>query len=567
MYNQKKTLYTEDGDILNEKHRNLTLKGTTANKGIAFGKISFLKRVASEFDKVKIRSINAECERFEKARQHAITQLSALYEASLEKLGEQNAVLFQIHQMMLDDPDYVSSINEVIRKEKANAEYAVHKVALRFEKQFLEMDNDYMRGRASDVIDISRRINEILMMHAGKIKSKGISFESDGPVILATDDLAPSETVQLDQHTVTGIITTKGSDRSHTAIFARTMGIPTVVCIGSKLTKRYEGKFAIIDANTGTVYIDPDEETILKFNEIKKTDDAQHSHLEEFRGVPTKTRSGRKIRLYANSGSLSDIDLVKASDAEGIGLFRSEYIYLQSKDYPTEDEQFEIYKEVLKGMGDKKVIIRTLDIGADKTAEYFMLKPEDNPAMGLRAIRLCLSNRALFKTQLRALYRASVYGNLSIMVPMITSVEEVTETKKIIEAVKKELKEQHLEFKDEVEFGIMIETPAAALISDELAPYVDFFSIGTNDLTQFTLAADRQNADLVKYLNPYHHSVVRLIEMTIQNGHAAGIWVGICGELASDEHFLGKLIQLGIDEMSVVPSSVLTLRAKIASLG
>ncbi len=547
--------------------QNLALQGTTANKGIAFGKISFLKRLTSEFEKKHIEDTEAECDRFEKARLHAISQLNALYDASLEKLGEQNAVLFQIHQMMLDDPDYVSSILNVIKNENANAEYAVHKVALRFEKQFLDMDSEYMRGRASDVIDISRRVNEILMMHAGKIKKHGISFDSTGPIILATDDLVPSETVQLDQKTVTGIITTKGSTRSHTAIFARTMGIPTIVCLGDKLDEKYEGQFAIVDANSGHVFINPDEATVIRYTEIKKTDDAQSSHLEEYRGAVTKTRSGRKINLFANSGSLADIDLVKASDAEGIGLFRSEYIYLQSHDYPTEDEQFDIYKDVLKGMEDKKVIIRTLDIGADKTAEYFMLKPEDNPAMGMRAIRLCLSNRGLFKTQLRALYRASKYGNLSIMVPMITSVEEVTECKKIIEEVKTELKAQNYEFSDDVEFGIMIETPAAALISDELAPYVNFFSIGTNDLTQFTLAADRQNADLTKYLNPYHHAVVRLIEMTVQNGHAAGIWVGICGELASDEKFLGKLIQIGVDEMSVVPSSILTLRAKIASLG
>lgn len=547
--------------------QNLALQGTTANKGIAFGKISFLKRLTSEFEKKHIEDTEAECDRFEKARLHAISQLNALYDASLEKLGEQNSVLFQIHQMMLDDPDYVSSILNVIKNENANAEYAVHKVALRFEKQFLDMDSEYMRGRASDVIDISRRVNEILMMHAGKIKKHGISFDSTGPIILATDDLVPSETVQLDQKTVTGIITTKGSTRSHTAIFARTMGIPTIVCLGDKLDEKYEGQFAIVDANSGHVFINPDEATVIRYTEIKKTDDAQSSHLEEYRGAVTKTRSGRKINLFANSGSLADIDLVKASDAEGIGLFRSEYIYLQSHDYPTEDEQFDIYKDVLKGMEDKKVIIRTLDIGADKTAEYFMLKPEDNPAMGMRAIRLCLSNRGLFKTQLRALYRASKYGNLSIMVPMITSVEEVTECKKIIEEVKTELKAQNYEFSDDVEFGIMIETPAAALISDELAPYVNFFSIGTNDLTQFTLAADRQNADLTKYLNPYHHAVVRLIEMTVQNGHAAGIWVGICGELASDEKFLGKLIQIGVDEMSVVPSSILTLRAKIASLG
>ncbi len=541
--------------------------GTPANRGIAFGKISFIKRAASEFEKTSVKNIEAECERFEKARQHAISQLTALYDASLEKLGEQNAVLFQIHQMMLDDPDYVSSIVEVIRKEKCNAEYAVHKVALKFEKNFLEMDSDYMRGRASDVIDISRRVNEVLMMHAGKIKKKGISFDTSGPVIIATDDLVPSETVQLDKHTVTGIITSKGSTRSHTAIFARTMGIPTIVCVGSKLTRKYEGNFAIVDANSGTIYINPDEQTILKFTEIKKTDDTQRSHLEEFRGALTKTRSGRRINLYANSGSLADIDLVKASDAEGIGLFRSEYIYLQSQDYPTEDEQFEIYKQILESMGEKKVIIRTLDIGADKTAEYFMLKPEENPAMGLRAVRLCLNNKALFKTQLRALCRASVYGNLSIMIPMITSVDEVVACKKLLEEVKSELKAQKLKYRPDFEFGIMIETPAAALISDELAPYVDFFSIGTNDLTQFTLAADRQNADVINYLDPYHHAIIRLIEMTIQNGHAAGIWVGICGEIASDEKFLGKLIQLGIDEMSVVPSSVLTLRAKIATLG
>lgn len=543
------------------------LQGTTANKGIAFGKISFLKRATDTDAKVHVDNTDSEIERFEKARLHAIAQLSALYEASLEKLGEQNAVVFQIHQMMLDDPDYVSSIKKLIVKEEANAEYAVTKVARRFEKQFLEMDNDYMRGRAADVIDISRRVKEILMMHAGKLKKHGISFDNSGPIILATDDLVPSETVQLDSKKVTGIITSLGSTRSHTAIFARTMGIPTIVCVGDSLTPDLEGKYAILDGNSGYIYIEPDEGTITRYSEMKKTDDAQHSHLEEFRGKETVTRSGRSIRLYANSGSLADIDLIKASDAEGIGLFRSEYIYMQAHDYPTEDEQFAIYKKVLQGMGKKKVIIRTLDIGADKTAEYFMLKPEENPAMGVRAIRLCLTNKALFKTQLRALYRASVFGNLSIMVPMITSVEEVIECKRIIEDIKVELKAQELEFADNVEFGIMVETPAAALISDELAPLVDFFSIGTNDLTQFTLAADRQNADLGTYLNPYHHAVVRLIETTIKNGHAAGIWVGICGELASDEKFLGKLIQLGIDEMSVVPSSVLTLRAKIASLG
>lgn len=547
--------------------QNLVLHGTVANKGIAFGKLSFVKRADIGHEKKEIKNTKAECARFEKARLHAITQLGALYDASLEKLGEQNAVVFQIHQMMLEDPDYVSSIIDVITKEHSNAEYAVTVVAQKFEKQFLEMDNDYMRGRAADIVDISRRINEILMMHDGVLNNKGISYNHEGSVVLAADDLVPSETVQLDQKAVSGIVTSKGSNRSHTAIFARTMGIPTIVCVGDSLTEDLEGHFVIVDGNSGRIYVDPDKETIERFSEIKKTVDVQNSHLEEFRGKPTLTRSGNKINLYANSGSLADLELIKASDAEGIGLFRSEYIFIQASDYPTEEEQYEIYKKVLETMGDKKVIIRTLDIGADKTAEYFMLKQEQNPAMGLRAVRLCLANRALFKTQLRALYRASAFGNLSIMVPMITSVDEVIETKQIIREIKRELDEQDLQYKDDVEFGIMIETPAAAIISDELAQHVDFFSIGTNDLTQFTLAVDRQNADLENYLNPYHHAVVKLIENTIINGHLAGIWVGICGELASDEKFLGKLIQLGIDEMSVVPSSVLSLRAKIATLG
>lgn len=547
--------------------QNLVLHGTVANKGIAFGKLSFVKRADIGHEKKEIKNTKAECARFEKARLHAITQLGALYDASLEKLGEQNAVVFQIHQMMLEDPDYVTSIKDVITKEHSNAEYAVTVVAQKFEKQFLEMDNDYMRGRAADIVDISRRINEILMMHDGILNNKGISYNHEGSVVLAADDLVPSETVQLDQKAVAGIVTSKGSNRSHTAIFARTMGIPTIVCVGDSLTEDLEGHFVIVDGNSGRIYVDPDNETIERFSEIKKTDDVQNSHLEEFRGKPTLTRSGNKINLFANSGSLADLELIKASDAEGIGLFRSEYIFMQASDYPTEEEQYEIYKKVLETMGDKKVIIRTLDIGADKTAEYFMLKQEQNPAMGLRAVRLCLANRALFKTQLRALYRASAFGNLSIMIPMITSVDEVIETKQIIREIKRELDEQELQYKDDVEFGIMIETPAAAIISDELAQHVDFFSIGTNDLTQFTLAVDRQNADLENYLNPYHHAVVKLIENTIINGHLAGIWVGICGELASDEKFLGKLIQLGVDEMSVVPSSVLSLRAKIATLG
>lgn len=549
---------------------NTVLRGTAASRGIAFGRISFLKRNPSNPVKRPINDPVAEVERFEKARVHAISQLATLYEVSLEKLGEQNAVVFQIHQMMLDDPDYVSSIRDLITKEKVNAEYAVDAVGHRFEEQFKSMvGNDYMQGRAADVVDISRRIIEILMMHSGQIKSKTVQLDYDhGPIIVATDDLAPSETVQLDPDKVAGILTSGGSARSHTVIFAKTLAMPAVICLGeNKLHPELEGHQAIIDGRTGFVYIDPDPATIHEYSERKRTDDAQRAHLELFRGKETKTLSGKSIKLYANAGSVADIELVKASDAEGIGLFRSEYIFLQSQDFPTEDEQFEIYKKVLSDMGQKRVIIRTLDIGADKTADYFMLKPENNPAMGMRAIRLCLSNTELFKVQLRALLRASMYGTLGIMLPMITSVEEIKKSKHLIEEVKQELTVRGEHYRDNIELGIMIETPAAALISDELAPLVDFFSIGTNDLTQFTLACDRQNGDLSPYINPQHHAVVRLIEMTIANAHAAGIWVGVCGEIASEENFVAKLIQLGIDELSVVPSAVLRLRARISTLG
>ncbi|MDY6322055.1 MAG: phosphoenolpyruvate--protein phosphotransferase [Succinivibrio sp.] len=545
------------------------LRGTPASRGIAFGRIRFLKRISSSPDRSSIRDPAAEIDRFEKARVHAISQLAALYEASLEKIGEQNAVVFQIHQMMLEDPDYVNSIHDLIAKEKVNAEYAVDQVARRFERNFRSMDNDYMQGRASDVVDISRRVNEILMMHSGAIKSKSVRYESSGePVILATDDLAPSETVQLDPVHVTGILTSAGSTRSHTVIFARTMALPAVICLGDEnLTADLEGHEAIIDGATGTVIIDPDKKTAAEYRERKRTDDTQRAHLEQFRGRETATRSGRRILLYANAGSLADLDLIKASDAEGIGLFRSEYIYLSSSDFPTEDYQFDIYRKVLREMKGRRVIIRTLDIGADKTADYFMLKPESNPAMGLRAVRLCLENVALFKTQLRALYRASVYGRLGIMIPMISSVEEVKRVKEICKEVQETLTAQGIPWSDKVEFGIMVETPAAALISDELAPLVDFFSIGTNDLTQFTLAADRQNAGLAPYLCATHHAVLRLIEMTVRNAHTAGIWVGVCGEAASDDNFTARLVQLGIDEISVVPANILRLRAAISTIG
>lgn len=543
------------------------LTGIPASRGIAVGRISFLQRDVQQAARRTIEDVDAEVARFEKAREEAIAQLGALYETTVEKLGDQNAVVFQIHQMMLDDPEYVDAIENAIREEKVNAEYAVETTGSRFADIFRQMeDNDYMQGRAADVMDVSRRLSDILNQSSG-FNSPHQFVKSEEPILLATDDLAPSETVQLDQNLVRGIITSAGSARSHTVIFARTLGLPAVINIGSELTPDLEGKMAIVDGATGRVILDPDEKTLALYAERKRTEDALRARLEQFRGKETKTLSGRKIHLYANIGAVSDIDLVKSSDAEGIGLFRSEYIYLQSQDYPDEETQFNIYKEALLAMDGKKVVIRTLDIGADKTADYFMLKHEENPAMGMRAIRICLTRPEIFITQLRALYRASVYGTLAIMFPMITSVEEVKDCIRMCDEVKAALAAEGKEYSDNVELGIMIETPASAVISDLLAEHVDFFSIGTNDLTQFTLAVDRQNADVGRFLNPYHRAVIRLIEMTVTNAHKHGIWVGVCGELAADEGFTHELIRIGVDEISVVPSSVLMIRARIATLG
>ncbi len=544
------------------------LHGTPASRGIALGKLTFLKRRQKPDIRHTVEDTAAEIQRFEDARARAITQLGNLYEASLDKLGEQNAVLFQIHQLMLDDPDYVSQIHEFITTEKMNAEYAVDVVAKRFSEMFKAMDNDYMQGRAADVIDVSRRVTDILLSsHGTPLKSTSYTTYGDEPLILATDDLAPSETVSLDKEKVTGIVTSHGSTRSHTVIFARTMGLPAVISLGDALSPDLEGHTAIVDGGAGILIIDPDESTIRAYRERKRTEDALRARLEQFRGKETRTLSGRRVRLYANIGSADDLDVVKSSDAEGIGLFRSEYIYLSSDDFPTEETQFKIYKEVLESMEGRQVVIRTLDIGADKTAPYFTLKPEENPAMGMRAVRICITRPEIFKTQLRALFRASVYGNLAIMFPMITSVDELKACLAMCEEVRRSLDNEGIPYNEGLEIGIMIETPAAALISDELAPLVDFFSIGTNDLTQFTLAVDRQNAEVGRFLNPYHHAVRRLIEMTVKNAHNAGIWVGICGELAADEGFTHELIEMGVDELSVAPSSVLILRARISTLG
>ena len=543
------------------------LNGIAASRGIAVGRISFLQRDAQLATRRSIEDVDAEVARFETARAEAIAQLGTLYETTVEKLGDQNAVVFQIHQMMLDDPEYVDAIESTIRDEKVNAEYAVEITGSRFADMFRQMeDNDYMQGRAADVMDVSRRLSDILNQSSG-FNAPHQFVNSDEPIILATDDLAPSETVQLDQNLVRGIITSAGSARSHTVIFARTLGLPAVINIGNDLNSDLEGKIAIVDGATGRVILDPDEKTLSIYAERKRTEDALRARLEQFRGKETKTLSGRKINLFTNIGTIADLDLVKTSDAEGIGLLRSEYIYLQSQDYPDEETQFNIYKEALLALNGKKVIIRTLDIGADKTAEYFMLKHEENPAMGMRAIRICLTRPEVFITQLRALYRASAFGNLSIMFPMITSVEEVKDCIRFCNEVKKQLDAEGIKYSDDVEIGIMIETPASALISDMLADHVDFFSIGTNDLTQFTLAVDRQNAEVGRFLNPYHRAVIRLIEMTVNNAHKKGIWVGVCGELAADEGFTHELIRMGVDEISVVPSSLLNIRARISTLG
>lgn len=543
------------------------LNGIAASRGIAVGRISFLQRDAQLATRRSIEDVDAEVARFETARAEAIAQLGTLYETTVEKLGDQNAVVFQIHQMMLDDPEYVDAIESTIRDEKVNAEYAVEITGSRFADMFRQMeDNDYMQGRAADVMDVSRRLSDILNQSSG-FNAPHQFVNSDEPIILATDDLAPSETVQLDQNLVRGIITSAGSARSHTVIFARTLGLPAVINIGNDLNSDLEGKIAIVDGATGRVILDPDEKTLSIYAERKRTEDALRARLEQFRGKETKTLSGRKINLFTNIGTIADLDLVKTSDAEGIGLLRSEYIYLQSQDYPDEETQFNIYKEALLALNGKKVIIRTLDIGADKTAEYFMLKHEENPAMGMRAIRICLTRPEVFITQLRALYRASAFGNLSIMFPMITSVEEVKDCIRFCNEVKKQLDAEGIKYSDDVEIGIMIETPASALISDMLADHVDFFSIGTNDLTQFTLAVDRQNAEVGRFLNPYHRAVIRLIEMTVNNAHKKGIWVGVCGELAADEGFTHELIRMGVDEISVAPSSVLNIRARISTLG
>lgn len=486
-----------------------------------------------------------------------MAQLQELYNKAMEDVGESNAMIFEIHQMMLEDLDYVESIVNIITTQKVNAEYAIGTTADNFAAMFQAMDDAYMQGRAADVKDVSERLLQVLSDNSTD------AMKMDEPSIIAADDLVPSETVQLDKEKALSFITMYGSANSHTAILARTMNIPAVISLGEDLKKEYDGKLAIVDGLEGKVYIEPDAKTMEAMQEKQRKDQEQKELLEQLKGKENITKSGQKVNLYANIGNLADVGAVLKNDAGGIGLFRSEFLYLESETYPTEEQQFSVYKTVAENMAGRKVIIRTLDIGADKQVDYFGLCKEENPAMGYRAIRICLTKPEIFKTQLRALYRASAFGQIAIMFPMIISVNEVRRIKDIIEEVKKELTEEGIAFRENVELGIMIETPAAVMVSRELAKEVDFFSVGTNDLTQYTLAIDRQNQKLDAFYDSHHPAVLEMIRMAAANAHAEGKWIGICGELAADLSLTETFLEMKIDELSVAPGMVLPLRKRI----
>ena len=535
----------------------ITIQGKSVFGGVSIGKLMFYKRNEKVNKREHISDADAEWKRFEAAKGQAVDQLKELYEKALEDVGEANAMIFEIHQMMLEDLDYLESIENIIRSQEVNAEYAVATTADNFAQMFASMDDAYMQGRAADVKDVSERVLDILCGVSAGVK------EMTEPCIIAADDLAPSETVQLDKSKVLGFATMYGSANSHTAILARTMNIPAVIGLGETLSSQYDGKMAVIDGFTGILYVDPDEETLARMQEKRAKDLEQKELLNQLKGKENVTRSGQKINVYANIGNVSDLGAVLKNDAGGIGLFRSEFLYLENSTFPTEEQQFAVYKQVAESMAGKKVIIRTLDIGADKQVDYFNLDKEENPALGYRAIRICLTRPEIFKTQLRALYRAAVYGNLSIMFPMIISVSEVKKIKEIIAQVQAELKAEGIPYKEDVELGVMIETPAAVMISRELAKEVDFFSVGTNDLTQYTLAIDRQNQKLDTFYDPHHPAVLAMIKMAADNAHAEGKWIGICGELGADLELTEEFLKMGLDELSVSPALVLPLRKRI----
>lgn len=528
-------------------------KGKSVFGGIAIGKISVYSKAEQQVKRLKIENVEKEVERYHEATATAIQQLQELYDKALREVGEANAAIFEIHQMMLEDDDYAESIENMIQMQKVNAEYAVAQTADNFARMFSLMDDDYMKERAADVKDISERLLTVLQGE----ESQGV--ESQEPSIIVADDLAPSETVQLDKDKVLSFVTVHGSLNSHSAILARTMGIPALVGTKLPVDDTVNGKLGIVDGTNGIIYVDPDEVTLGKMKELQKIELEKKKLLETLKGKENITLDGQKILLYANIGNTKDLATVLQNDAGGIGLFRSEFIYLEREDYPTEEEQFQIYKAVAETMAGKRVIIRTLDIGADKQCDYFKMEKEENPAMGCRAIRICLKRPEIFKTQLRALLRASVYGKIAIMYPMITSVKEIQRIKDIVTQVKAELEEQGVEYR-EPEQGIMIETPAAVMISDQLAKEVDFFSIGTNDLTQYTLAIDRQNTALDEFYDPHHPAVLRMISMVVNNAHKAGIWAGICGELGADRELTKEFLVMGVDELSVSPGNILPIR-------
>ena len=534
----------------------LVKEGKSVFNGVAIGKIFVYRKADKAVSQNQVEDTAAEMARFEAAKEKAMSQLKGLYEKALKDVGEEEAMIFDVHQMLLDDLDYNESIQNIIENDKMNAEYAVFMTCEQFAAMFLSMDDDYMRGRAADVKDISERVISIL--NGSQVSPEAMPE----PVIILAEDLAPSETVQFEKDKLLALVTQKGSANSHTAILARTMNIPSLVSTDVEVDPDYDGKMAIVDGFAGLLYIDPDEETLTKMYEKKGRADQQRALLQEMKGKETVTKGGKPIHLYSNIGGIQDVDAVLENDAEGIGLFRSEFLYLECDDYPSEEVQFEAYKTVLSRMGGKKVIIRTLDIGADKQIGYFDLPKEENPALGYRAIRICLTREEVFRTQLRALYRASAYGTLSIMFPMIISVKEILRIKEIVEEVKLELAREDKPVGN-VELGIMIETPAAAVISDLLAPYVDFFSIGTTDLSQYTLAIDRQNQSLDNFFDPHHEAILRLIQVTIENAHKYGAWCGICGELGADMELTQRFIQMGIDELSVSPGYTLSLRKRI----
>ena len=528
---------------------------------IAVGKISIFKKQDTVIQRTSVADTEAEKARVEAAKTAASEQLQAIYEKALKEVGETNAQIFEIHMMMLEDEDYNESIQNIIDTQKVNAEYAVSVTADNFAEMFSAMDDAYMQARAADVRDISDRIIANL---TGNVAVQENSGEKH---IICADDLAPSETVSLDKDKVLAFVTAHGSSNSHTAILARNMNIPAVIGVGSDFLKEVQdGTEAIVDGFTGEIFVEPDEETRRRLLEKQQADEEKKRLLLELKGKENVTRDGTKVNIYANIGSVDNIGAVLLNDAGGIGLFRSEFLYLENNDYPNEEQQFLAYKRVLESMAGKKVIIRTLDIGADKQVDYFHLKKEDNPAMGYRAIRICLTRPEIFKTQLRALYRASIYGNLGVMFPMITSVSELEKILAICEEVKAELREQGVTYSDTMELGIMIETPAAAIISDRLAPMVDFFSVGTNDLTQYTLACDRQNPDIEPFIDTHHEAILRLIEMSTKNAHANGAWIGICGELAADTTLTETFLRMGIDELSVSPAFVLKVRDAVRNV-